>query len=300
MDKTPDPSSYDAFYFEHYCGQPYHRRDLWIGFFGSIADRIVSDINPRSVLDAGCAFGYLVEKLREHGVEAWGLDISEYAIQNVHPSAKPYCWVGSITDPFPKKYDLIVSIEVFEHIPTRDSAKAIANLCQFSDDILFSSTPFDFNESTHVNVQQPEYWAQQFARHGFYRDLDFDASFITSWAARFRRSNEPIHRLAQNYERKFWLVWKENVDQRHKMMILTEQLKQSEQNREILENQKTEYEQHLKDLESQVVEHEQRWKDAESGAGWRFLITLSKLRLFLAPRGSRRERWFNSIFKSKS
>jgi len=51
--------------------------------------------------------------------------------------------------------------------------QAIANLCQASDDILFSSTPDDYREFTHVNVQPPEYWAERFALNGFVRDIDF-------------------------------------------------------------------------------------------------------------------------------
>ena len=46
-----------------------------------------------------------------------------------------------------------------------------------------------------MNVRPPEYWAEQFARQGFVRDVDFDASFITPWAVRFRRSAEPLHRV---------------------------------------------------------------------------------------------------------
>lgn len=28
--------------------------------------------------------------------------------------------------------------------------------------------------ASHINVQPPEYWAQLFARQGFFRDVDFD------------------------------------------------------------------------------------------------------------------------------
>ena len=186
------------------------------------------DINPASVLDAGCAFGFLVEKLRQQGVEAWGLDISEYAIQNVHPTMQPYCWVGSIIDPLPRRYDLIIVVEVVEHLEKPDGEQAVANICRFSDDILFSSTPLDYQTVTHVNVQPPEYWAQLFGRHGFFRDVDFDASFITPWATRFRRRSDPPHRLVADYERRFWLLWKENVDMRQQLANMDAQLKADE------------------------------------------------------------------------
>jgi 2-polyprenyl-3-methyl-5-hydroxy-6-metoxy-1,4-benzoquinol methylase len=129
---------YDEQYYRHYCGsQPYERSDGWLKFFGEVADRIVQTIGPRSVLDAGCALGLLVESLRDRGVEAFGVDISEYAIGKVRADIQPFCWRGSITDPLPRKYDLIVSIEVLEHLPRPAAEAALANLCQFTDDFLF-------------------------------------------------------------------------------------------------------------------------------------------------------------------
>lgn len=205
---------YDASYYQHGCGEPYQRNELWLSLFTGFAEHIIQEIQPKTVLDAGCAMGFLVECLRERGVEAWGVDISEYAIANAHENIRPYCWVGSITQPFPRQYDLIVSIEVLEHLPAAEAEVAIANLCRHSDDILFSSTPFDYKESTHFNVRPPEGWAESFARQGFYRDVDFDASFLTPWAVRFRRRVDPAHRLIRDYERKFWLLWKENTDLR--------------------------------------------------------------------------------------
>jgi len=209
-----DPQLFDEYYFQHGCGQPYERTDAWLNFFGGIAEAIVRTIQPHAVLDAGCAMGFLVEGLRARGVEAWGVDIAEYAIQHVHPDVRPFCSLGSVTEPFKRRYDLIVCIEVLEHMSAREAEQAIENFCAHTDDVLFSSTPFDYKEATHFNVQPPEYWAELFARNGFFRDVDFDASFITDWAMRFQRHNEPVHRIVRDYERRYWLLHKENQDLR--------------------------------------------------------------------------------------
>lgn len=195
--------SFDAYYFANCCGLPYRRDDHWLGFFGRIAERIAADIGPRRVLDAGCALGLLVETLRAQGIDAEGIDLSSYAIAHVHEPIRPFCRLGSIATELSRQYDLIVSIEVLEHMPARDGEAAIANFCRHTDDVVFSSTPSDHREPSHVNVQPAEYWAEQFARHGFYRDVDFDASFITSWAVRFRRSREPLPRIVRDYERQY-------------------------------------------------------------------------------------------------
>ncbi|MGB9750872.1 class I SAM-dependent methyltransferase [Roseiflexus castenholzii] len=201
---------FDAWYYQTGCGSPYQRNDHWLSIFGDLADRIIADIGPRSVMDAGCALGMLVEQLRARGVDAEGIDISEYAIAQADESVRSYVRVGSIAEPFNRRYDLIVCIEVLEHMPRADAEAAIANMCSWSDDILFSSSPNDHREATHLNVHPPEYWAEQFARHGFFRDVGFDASFIAPWAVRFRRRHEPLHRIVREYERRFWELWNAN------------------------------------------------------------------------------------------
>jgi hypothetical protein len=210
----PRPCAYDEYYYAHDCGRPYQRDDEWLGFFGGIADRIVHDIAPRTALDAGCAMGFLVEALRDRGVDASGLDISPYAIERVREDIRPHCRLASVLDPLPQRYDLIVCIEVLEHLSPREAKRAVANLCAHTDDVLFSSTPLDYREATHVNVQPPEHWAEMFARKGFYRDVDCDASFITTWAARFRRAVGPVSAIIAGYERRLWQVQRENVEVR--------------------------------------------------------------------------------------
>ena len=196
--------SFDEFYYRHCCGKPYLRNEEWLAFFGGIAERIVADIQPRRVLDAGCALGLLVEAFRDRGIDVLGIDISSYAIEQVHESVKPYCRHGSVVGDLGGTYDLVVAIELVEHMPPREAEAAIRNFCACTDDILFSSSPIDHKEPTHVNVHPPEHWAELFARHGFFRDVDYDATYITPWAARFRRQREPVHRLVRDYERHYW------------------------------------------------------------------------------------------------
>ena len=250
MENLNPSQLFDAHYYATSCGRPYQRDESWLSFFGGIADQIVQRIQPKTVLDAGCALGFLVEALRQRGVEAYGVDVSEYAIGNVHPSIQPYCWAGSVTDPFPQKYDLIVSIEVLEHMPPKEALKAVENFCKFSDDVLFSSTPFDYKEATHFNVQPPEVWSELFARQGLWRDVDFDASFITAWAVRYRRKVAPPPEIVRDYERKFFLLWKENSDLRNLILEMRGELSKGDQDYRSLQSQADELQAQL----SQVLE----------------------------------------------
>ncbi len=205
---------FDATYYATGCGRPYQRDEVWLSFFGGIAERIVAEIAPASVLDAGCAYGLLVEALRERGVAAEGIDLSDYAISQAHPAIRDALRVGSVAEPFGRRYDLIISIEVLEHMPRAEAEAAVAQFCLHSDDVLFSSSPHDYKEATHFNVNPPAYWAALFARHGLFHDLDFDASFITPWAMRFRRRNDPVQQVVRTYERQLWELRRENHDLR--------------------------------------------------------------------------------------
>jgi len=179
---------YDRHYFETALGAvPYDRRYReWTDFFATIADRIVAQIKPRRVLDVGCAKGFLVEALRDRGVEAFGIDISEYAIGEVREDIRPYCRLASAAEPLHGRYDLITCIEVVEHLGEEEGRRAIANICGSTEDVLFSSTPDDFAEPTHVNVRPTAWWIERFAEHGFHVELEFDAGVVAPHALRFR------------------------------------------------------------------------------------------------------------------
>ena len=304
---------------------PYTRSDEWLRIFGNIAERIARDINPRSALDAGCALGFLVECLRDRSIEAFGVDVSEYAIQRVREDMRPYCWVGSVLEPLPRRYDLIVCIEVLEHLTAQECEQAVTHFCQASDDILFSSTPDDFREATHINVHTPDYWAGLFARHGFYHDVDFDATFITAWAMRFRRSSEPAYRVVEAYERRLWQVSKEIRETRAFALDSRNQLADREAHlalargqlgeaqartvqatteRDIAQAQTTQAIAERDRAQSQLVD-EQRMRqqstrqvtDILGSPGWRFVQYVGRVRARLCPPGSRRERLWLGIIR---
>ncbi len=280
---------YDAYYYATGCGPyEYERNDNWLSFYKLVANQIITKINPVSVLDAGCSMGLLVESLRNEDVEAYGIDISEYAISQVHKSIKPYCQVGSIIEPFLQKYDLITCVEVLEHLKPFEGEQAVANLCNFSDDILFSSTPFDYKEATHFNVQPVEYWVELFARHGFFRDVDFDASFLTPWAIRFRRSQDPASRIILAYERRMWQLLQENLARRD----LTLEQRNELSTQEITLTQLTE---EKKVLLKEVEKWQNLWEDLEKTPGWALLSTLQRTRALLFPPKSIRDQCLDDV-----
>jgi O-antigen biosynthesis protein len=219
---------YDAAYYAHHCGGVYERNDAWTSFFGSVAEHIIADLTPATVLDVGCALGFLVEALRDRGIEAYGIDISEFAIAHARDDMKEFVTLGSALEPFGRRYDLITCIEVLEHLSPAEAQRAVANICAHTDHVLFTSTPHDYSEETHINVRQPEYWTRLFARHGLFRDVDYDASYLVPWATHYRRSNEPVHEVVSDYDRVLWLT-RHELDERNKVVL--SQMRQADESR---------------------------------------------------------------------
>jgi SAM-dependent methyltransferase len=177
----------EEYYKTGFGPNPYERSAPWLNFYAGIVDEIIRSLGPRRVLDAGCALGMMVEAFWDRGVEAEGVDISDYAIANVRGDMREYCRVASLTEPFTSRYDLIVCIEVLEHMPADAAATAVENIAASTDTVLFSSSPRDFEEVTHVNVRPPLSWMKLFGRHGLWPDLIYDASYVTPHAILFRR-----------------------------------------------------------------------------------------------------------------
>ena len=256
-------SHYDAEYYASHLGAPYTwNNPVWGEHFGRVADAIVEHVGPRTVLDAGCALGFLVAALRERRVEAYGIDISEFAIGEVPNEWRPYCRVASITEPLGRDYDLITCIEVLEHLPPEDAERAVANLCVHADCVLYSSTPSDDAEPTHLNVQPPAYWAKLFARHGFFRDPSFDAGVVAPHACLYERRPADSVELAADYEE----------------LYVRSRLHQAE-----LEKNAREADARASDLELEREGLQRR-------AGWQIYTALFDLRARAAPPGTLRDR----------
>jgi hypothetical protein len=226
--------------------------------------------------------GLLVEALRERGIEAYGVDISEYALQQVPAAIRPFCWQGSATDPFPQRYDLIVCIEVLEHMPQADSERALRNLCQSTDDVLFSSSPVDRREPTHFNVQPPDYWAQLFAEQGLWRDTAFDAGFVQPWSARFRRDQDPWPRRIAGYERLLWQLRYENAELRQAAI-------ESRQKESVLEQTTAAATAEASDWRDRVTAAEQALAAMRQTMAWKLMQLFGGLRRRAIPQGSGRE-----------
>ena len=111
--------------------------------FHHIAELAHELFQPRRVLDVGCARGFQVGALRQRGMEAWGIDISEYAIRTAPAELRHCLSVGSCQEiSFPDgHFDLVLVLETLEHVPPVDMVKAIRELRRVTEKWLCASIP---------------------------------------------------------------------------------------------------------------------------------------------------------------
>ena len=85
-----------------------------------------------SVLDVGCAKGFMMHDLAEliPGITVKGIDISEYAIENVMEDMRPNVQVGSATLlPFEdSSFDVTISINTVHNLERDECAKALQEI----------------------------------------------------------------------------------------------------------------------------------------------------------------------------
>jgi len=86
------------------------------------------------VLDVGCAKGYLVKDFVDKKIDAYGLDISSYAIKNCHPSIKSKVIVGNALKlPFDdNSFKLVISINTVHNLSKKQCAKSIKEIMRVS------------------------------------------------------------------------------------------------------------------------------------------------------------------------
>ena len=132
---------------------------------------IVKDfINPDSVVDIGCGTGMWLH--------VWD---SVLGVKKYLGVEGPYVKKEMLKVPEEKvlfkdlkeqlnieeKFDLVMSLEVAEHLPEDKAELFIENLVKLGDVVLFSAAIPGQGGTFHINEQYPEYWAKLFHSKGY-------------------------------------------------------------------------------------------------------------------------------------
>ena len=90
----------------------------------------------KKILDVGCAKGFMLYDFKRiiPGIEIYGLDVSEYAIEKSMSEVKDRLLVGNAIDlPYSDNYfDAVISINTIHNLDENDCAKAIKEINRVS------------------------------------------------------------------------------------------------------------------------------------------------------------------------
>jgi SAM-dependent methyltransferase len=95
-------------------------------------------------LDVGCARGYLVEALRERGIDAQGCDVSPYAVEHAAPGALGYVRLGDLERGLPYgdgAFELVSTLEILEHLVPERVPDALRELRRVCGGVVYATIP---------------------------------------------------------------------------------------------------------------------------------------------------------------
>lgn len=142
---------------------------------------ILEHISCTSVLDVGCGLGCWLKVFKDHGInDIMGID-GDYVDRAKLMISRDHFLAGNLNDPFQlqRRFGLVLCLEVAEHLLTSSSETLIGNLCDHSDNIVFSSAIPGQGGQNHINEQWPEYWEEIFNKLG-YKKLDLIRPLVWS------------------------------------------------------------------------------------------------------------------------
>jgi SAM-dependent methyltransferase len=132
---------------------------------------LIELFKPISVVDFGCGIGTFLSAFKSFGVtNVLGIDgpwaSKELLYTNINPSE--FLETNLAKDiQLPVYYDMVLSLEVAEHIEEKYANVFIRNLIAAGKIIVFSAAVPQQGGQNHVNEQWQSYWSEKFNQQGY-------------------------------------------------------------------------------------------------------------------------------------
>src|SRR3989344_3463589 len=129
---------------------------------------VMNLVKPKSIIDIGCGIGVWLSVFKEKGVKSiMGVD-GPWVDKKLLAIPENCFLAQDISVPFTlsNRADMVVCLEVAEHIPSSAAKHLITTLTSVAPVILFSAAIPHQGGSGHINEQWPEYCATLFKERG--------------------------------------------------------------------------------------------------------------------------------------
>lgn len=151
-----------------------------------MATSILRDFAPKSVIDIGCGTGALLAQLRNEGCSVVGLEYAAAARELCAKRGLDAIAFDIMYDNFdaPRPYDVVISMEVAEHLPEHVADRYVDLLARLGKNIVLTAATPGQGGTDHVNEQPHEYWIKKFEQ----RNRILDWTLTSNWRAAWRDS----------------------------------------------------------------------------------------------------------------
>lgn len=154
-----------------YGARHFRRRQELRGDYGVLAEALLDRLDFDSVLDVGCANGFLLERFAAAGREIAGIELSPEVAEVLPLEVAPAVAVGDFGEVprhFPQRFDLVCCVEVAEHIDPARSRELVTVVTGAARRwIYFTAAPPGQSGRGHINCRPHEEWLGWFAEEGW-------------------------------------------------------------------------------------------------------------------------------------
>lgn len=142
------------------------------------AQWILKNFNIKSFLEIGCGRGFLLKVLKKHGIDAWGVEYSPYAIKTASKSIQPCIIQADVAElKLARKFDMIFSHDVLEHLNVKQITKFLkkSNKIASKSMVHIISCSCDRNigdaryirgiDKSHISMYLPYWWKNKMKKY---------------------------------------------------------------------------------------------------------------------------------------
>jgi SAM-dependent methyltransferase len=148
-----------------------------------MAASIINHFRPKTVVDVGCGTGLLLAELTGRGASGQGLEYSEAAC-NICKARGLNVRRYDIEKgpPAGLRADVVISMEVAEHLAESFADRFVDLLCATSDAVVLTAAkPGPVQGVDHVNEQPEEYWIAKFESRGRVFERELSGQWRSEW-----------------------------------------------------------------------------------------------------------------------
>jgi glycosyltransferase involved in cell wall biosynthesis len=144
-------------------------------FAKRLAEWIANVLHPKTALDIGCGPGIYVDAMRDHGINAIGIDTDERV------AGKPHLCQETL---FKTKDtgEVVLCLEVAEHISenmAEEIAACVASSVEPGGTLIWSAAQPEQGGTGHINCQPKSYWLNLLTNCGLKHDETMEAQLLS-------------------------------------------------------------------------------------------------------------------------